>query len=115
MLTSNNESPQLWDRRKDERHLFRSQVRCQVIDPLSEQISRAGPWDVSNGGVCILVATHFRSGTHLEIQFHMPGNDTPVKVFAEVIHTLLVPSFHEMWLTGCSVLAEEQAEKLLQS
>jgi len=112
MLPSNNHSPQLRDRRKDERHAFHSKISCHVIDLLSEKTSPAGPWNMSNGGVCVLVASQYRPGTYLEMEFRGAGDGASLNVFAQVVHTVLVPSFHEMWLTGCSFLDEPADEKL---
>jgi len=113
MFPSNNHWPQLLDRRKDERHAFRSRIYCQVIDPLSEKASIAGPWNLSNGGVCVLVGSQYRPGTHLEMEFRGSGRSDSLNVFAEVVHTVQVPSFEEMWLTGCSFLDEPSEERVL--
>jgi hypothetical protein len=113
MLPVRNHLPQARDRRKGDRQSCHPDVYCQVVDPLSESAAVAGPWNVSSGGVCVLVEPHYPPGTRLEVQLRGSGSRGSVNVFAEVVHTLLVPSFQEMWLTGCSFQGEGLAEEQL--
>jgi hypothetical protein len=81
-----------------------------VVDPLDEHVAPAGPWNVNSGGVCVLVESQYPPGARVELEFERQTPGVPLQVFAEVVHTLLVPSFHEMWLTGCSFLGERLEE-----
>src|SRR5262245_40431387 len=113
MFPSSNRIDDKYERRSEERRSCSPASPCQVINPLDERVSPAGPWNFSSGGVCVLVESQYPPGARLEIEFDRPPHDPPRQVFAEVVHTLLVPSFHEMWLTGCSFLGDRLEEEEL--
>jgi hypothetical protein len=102
MLPSNAKALEVGERRAAERHACKRQLICQVIDLVDESVATSGTWNLSTGGVCVIVEPHYAPGTHVEVAFHAPADGTSVHRFAEVIHSLLVPSLREMWLTGCS-------------
>jgi hypothetical protein len=102
MLPSSAKGPQAGERRAAERHACKPHLLCEVIDPLDQTVVPVGAWDVSATGVCVVVESHFAHGAHIEVAFRTPGHDDSVRRFAEVVHTVLVPSRREMWLTGCA-------------
>ena len=106
MFPSSDRISKSAERRADERRSCSPTLFCQVIDPRDERTSPAGPWNVNSGGVCLLIESEYPAGTRLEMEFGRSSHGVPLQVFAEVVHTLLVPSFHEMWLTGCAFLGE---------
>ena len=61
--------------------------------------------------VMLLAAT----GLKTEVAERIQANDADLaRRFAEVVHTVLVPSRREMWLTGCSFCDEPVSEEELQ-
>ena len=114
MLPSDSNVPACGERRQAERHHCRPDVFCQVVDLLDESATDAGPWNLSRSGICVLVEPQYRPGAHLEVQFLKPDAGPSLHLFAEVVHTLLVPSLREMYLTGCAVHGEPLSEETLQ-
>jgi len=115
MLPSSDNYPKNSERRAHERQSCRPSLLCLVIDPLDESISWARPWNVSTGGMCVLIEPYYPPGTRLEVEFRGQRSEAPPHLFAKVVHTLLVPSFREMWLTGCSFQGESLGKDLLTS
>jgi hypothetical protein len=113
MLTSSG-APKHRERRASERHSCRPETSCHVIDLLTESLAEGTPWNASLGGVCVLIEPHYLPGKHLEVELCGRGDGTSIHAFAEVVHALEVPSFREMWLTGCSFGGEAFAEEQLQ-
>ncbi len=101
MFPSSAKGPYPGERRAVERQPG-APLQCRVIDPLDESAVPAGSWNVSSRGVCVVVEPHFAPGSHVEVTFHGPAGGPCVHRMAEVVHTLLVPSLREMWLTGCA-------------
>jgi hypothetical protein len=114
MLPSDTSLPTGGERRRAERHHCRPDILCRVVDLLDESVTEAGPWNVSAGGVCLLVEPHYPTGTPLEVRLLNPRAGPSLRLFTEVVHTLLVPSLREMYLTGCAVRGEPLSEEVLQ-
>jgi hypothetical protein len=102
------------ERRAAERHPCGPQTTGQVIDPLDERAAAAGPWNVSTGGVCVLIEPHHAPGTFVEVGLCNRAAGASLHAFAEVVQALLVPSVREMWLTGCSFQSESVTDEQLR-
>jgi hypothetical protein len=86
-----------------------------VVDLLDETAALGGPWDVSAGGMCLLIEPHYEPGTPIELQLRTPPPGPSLHLFARVVHTVLAPSSRDMWLTGCALQGEPLSAETLQS
>jgi hypothetical protein len=114
MLPTNPNRPGVSERRAGERHAPKSNLVCQVIDLKDESAASAGMWDVSQGGLCVIVEPQYAPGAHVEIALHAPASGASLHRFAKVVHTLLIPSLREMWMTGCSFGSDPMSEDELR-
>jgi hypothetical protein len=114
MLPTSANGPPTDERRTAARFACKPQLFCRVIDPLDESMTTAGPWNLSRRGACVIIEPHFAPGRHVEIAFHIPANGSSMYYQAEVVHTVLIPSLREMWLTGCSFCDGPVPEEELQ-
>ncbi|HKI30889.1 MAG TPA: hypothetical protein VKA46_03415 [Gemmataceae bacterium] len=94
------------ERRATERHSCKPDAACQVTDVLDQRTAEASPWNVSRGGICVLVGPEYDRGTRLTIELRDRDQRRGLVTFGKVEYTLLLPSAHEMWLTGCSFQGE---------
>jgi hypothetical protein len=102
------------ERRATERHPCGPQTTGQGIDSLGERASEAGLWNVSTGGVCVLIEPCYPPGTFVEVELCDRTAGASLHAFAKVVHALLVPSVREMWLTGCSFQSESVTDEQLR-
>jgi len=89
------------ERRATERHDCKPEATCRLTEVLDQKREEAEPWNVSRGGVCVVVAPHFASGTRVEIELRAPDQGRSVVTFGQVVYTCLLPSEREMYLAGC--------------
>jgi hypothetical protein len=102
MFGKSPQSPGATERRSAPRHPCNQDTHGRISDVLEECSAEAGPWDVSVKGISVLVGPHHNQGTRLVLELHNRVKDRALVTFVRVVHTLLVPSEQEMWLTGCS-------------
>jgi hypothetical protein len=112
MFHSASDLPGGTNRRSAERLVCNTGIVCQVTDPLDQFQMPGGMWDVSTGGARVVVEPHYLPGARLAIELRNVGEGTSLLVWAEVKHSLLCPSFREMWLIGCSFVEEVPAKDL---
>jgi hypothetical protein len=112
MVAASFDAKRRGERRVAERHDCKPEATCRVTEVLGQKRAEALPWNVSNGGVCVLVAQHYASGTRLEIELRAPDEDRSVVAFGEVIYAFLLPSEREMYLTGCEFQHELRDDDL---
>jgi hypothetical protein len=84
-----------------------------VTDVLDQRTTEAAPWNLSRGGICVLVGPEYDPGTRLAIELRDRGEGGGFVTFGEVVYALLLPSTREMWLTGCSFQGEPVPEEKL--
>lgn len=114
MLPSSATGSQVGERRAAERHACAQQLTCRVINPLNECGTPAGLWNMSPGGVCLLVESHFIPRARLAIELEDRSAQSRRYLFAEVRYAILVPSFREIYLTGCAFQGETLPVEELQ-
>jgi hypothetical protein len=85
---------------------------CRVTDPRSEDRSEAGLWNVSAGGVCVLLETGYLPGNRLTLEVRTPDDEDGEVKWVAVRYALLCPSYQEMWLTGCAFEEPVAADEL---
>jgi hypothetical protein len=90
------------ERRAAPRHSCSPEALCRVVDLLDQTAVEAGVWDAGVGGACVVIEPHYPAGARVGVDLRHPGDEDGLRSFAEVVHTILVPSHREMWLTGCS-------------
>ena len=102
------------ERRQVRRHACRRPLSCQLIDPLDESVAPAGVRNISSNGVCVVIEPHLPPGRHIEVAIRRPAGGATLHRIAEVVHALQVPSFREMWLTGCLFYGEALSDEQLR-
>ena len=71
-------------------------------------------YDVSAGGIGLLVKRHIQPGSVLVLKLAKPTEDLPDSLFLRVVHA--TPEHNGEWFLGCafaSPLAEEEVQALL--
>jgi hypothetical protein len=85
-----------------------------VTEVLSQSPAEAGAWNVSSGGVCVLVVPHYTPGTRLSIELWNADEGRGLVAFGEVVYTVEVPSEREMWMIGCAFQGDPLREEELR-
>jgi hypothetical protein len=109
MIHSTSDFPGVADRRSTKRLPCNPRTACRVTDLLDQVQRPGGMWDISAGGACVVVEPHYLPGARLAIELRNGGEGTGLLVWARVKHSVLCPSFREVWLTGLS-FSEELTE-----
>jgi hypothetical protein len=87
---------------------------CQVTDVLYQSESPGRILNASTHGLCLLVEPHYENGQRLVTEFRDRDDGPLLRAFVEVVHTHLIPSQREQYITGCVVRGEPIASKALQ-
>jgi hypothetical protein len=83
-----------------------------ATEVLEQERLEAGTWNLSTGGVGLILKSHLDPGMRLVIELYHPRRGEALVAWAEVRHTICCPSFDEMWVTGCSFLDPVEGQKL---
>src|SRR5437867_12109633 len=102
------------ERRTAERYRCRPETVCRVTDLLDQTESEAGPWNLSAGGLCLVVEPPCHPGTRWGVELCNPVAGLARHVFAEVVYAFELPSGRELYLTGCSFQGETLPDEELE-
>jgi hypothetical protein len=101
------------ERRAAQRFPCDAYTSCRVTDLLDLSTPEAYPWDLSGGGICVLLEYRYPPGTRLGVELSDDGHHNELVVWLRVEHSdICCPGPREMWLTGCSFVNEVATEDL---
>lgn len=89
------------DRRGRQRHPCRLEATCRLAEPLRGPTWPAIIWDLSHGGVGVLLRRGFRQGTILTVQAQITPQSPVRTLMVEVVRS--VPQ-GDCWLLGCVMI-----------
>jgi hypothetical protein len=98
------DGPASKESRANERYAADPSASCYVTDLLDQTLHEAGVWNASLGGVCVVIEPAYPPGTRVTLELRHPSEERALRAFAEVVHTMEVPSHHQMWMTGLEFL-----------
>jgi serine/threonine protein kinase len=87
-------------------------LHCEVTDVLDESRAEAGAWDISAGGIAVILKEHFSPGARLGVELAAGGCESPVLVWLQVEHSdICFPGYlTDLYLTGCSFVGDVPEE-----
>jgi hypothetical protein len=85
-----------------------------VTDVLDQSRAEAGAWDISAGGIAVILEEHFSPGARLGAELAAGGCERAVPLWLEVEHSdICFPGYlADLHLTGCSFVGDVPAEEL---
>jgi hypothetical protein len=76
-------------------------VICLATEPLGQSQTKGAPWNLSATGACVVLEPQYFPGDRLSLELINAEEGTCLLTWAEVKYAILIPSFREMYLTGC--------------
>jgi hypothetical protein len=104
-------SPEGEDRRREERYFCNAETSCQVLDPQANCFWPAAVWNISRGGICLLLGPRFEPGRVLIIELENKDRDFFCRLDMEVKYSgICFPN--GAWLHGCAFSRPLEEEEL---
>jgi hypothetical protein len=84
-----------------------------MTNVLDESRAEAGPWNISAGGIAVVLEDHLLPGARLSAELALDGDDGSVLVWLEVEHSdICFPGYLvDLHLTGCRIVGDVPAEE----
>jgi hypothetical protein len=104
-------SPDGKDRRKAERCFCDAATSCEILDPEANCFLPAAVWNISRGGICLLLRPRFELGRVLTIELENKVREFFCRLDLEVKYSgICFPN--GAWLHGCAFRRPLQEEEL---